>query len=130
MITSKATKRVDLPHEPGEWIDVRMPSLNILNRARQTQSRGAIELMQGVDMALLNTFGDRADVAAPRERSAEYDALTLLKGCITAWSYPEPLSYENIDELDEETVSAVVAVLLPPVVEEERKNGSGRSTKH
>lgn len=30
MLTSKAIKRIDLPHEPGEWIEVKMPSLSVL----------------------------------------------------------------------------------------------------
>lgn len=30
-LTSHLTKRLDLPHEPGEWVEVRMPSLRMLH---------------------------------------------------------------------------------------------------
>ena len=33
MLTNKAQKRVELPHEPGEWVEVRMPSMLIMDKA-------------------------------------------------------------------------------------------------
>ena len=31
MLTNKVIKRVELPHEPGEWVEVRMPSMLIMD---------------------------------------------------------------------------------------------------
>ena len=33
MLTNKVVKRVELPHEPGEWVEVRMPSMLIMDKA-------------------------------------------------------------------------------------------------
>lgn len=31
-LTSQDIKRLDLPHEPGQWVDLRMPSLRMLHQ--------------------------------------------------------------------------------------------------
>jgi hypothetical protein len=38
MLTSKHLKKVDLPHEPGEWIEVKMPSVGDLRAVDMTNS--------------------------------------------------------------------------------------------
>ena len=90
MLTSKHQIRIDLPHEPGEWIEARKPSISML-------------LMGGVT------------------------TVTLLQTCITAWSYPEPVTPENIADLDVETAQ-VVARALGTTPEAETKNSSALST--
>lgn len=117
-LTNLATKRVDLPHEPGQWLTVRMPSLHILDDAKQAQARKAFQLMAGVDLSQLKGLNsDRPAQAGP-----DYDWLTLLRRCVTAWSYPEPLTPDNLAELDAETVQVVMAALLPAESEGDRKN--------
>ena len=34
-LTSRVTKRLELPHEPGEWVDIRMPSLRDLHEMQK-----------------------------------------------------------------------------------------------
>ena len=134
MLTSKVKSRIDLPHEPGEWIEARMPSAIILDQARQMHTASAIKLTAGVDretLALLTASAPTTNGATvQRAIRDEYDQITLLRACITAWSYPEPVTPDLIGDLDEQTVNVVLAALLPREPEAERKNASGRSTKH
>jgi len=60
-------------------------------------------------------------------RSSEIESIAestavLLEQCILAWSYPEPVTRENIEELDSASVRAIKDVLFPLEVEAERKN--------
>lgn len=117
-LTNKLTKHIDLTHEPGEWIEARMPSYAILDRARQTRQKRALALMADVDLEKLRGLaGDQE-----REAGSEYDEQTILAACVVAWSYPEPVNAENVGELDEATAKAVLAVLLPVETEADRKN--------
>lgn len=117
-LTNKVTKRVELPHEEGQWIQVRMPGLLILDRAREARSRQAIKMMSGIDLAQLQTFKREAT----EDTGPDYDWQTLLTACITAWSYEDKVTPDNVAELDEQTVNAVMAALVPKPTEGDRKN--------
>ena len=95
MLTGKVIKRVELPHEPGEWVEVRMPSLSIWNRVAE------------------DTHGWRA----------------LLEGCVLRWSYDDPVTPDNIADLDSETVEVLTSAVQSYGTKAEQKNSSGRSTK-
>ena len=137
MLTDKIIKWIELPHEPGEWIEARMPSLSILVTARRRHNRSALEMMEGIDWPNL------PDLKAPevpaqdvRLLSDTTDWLSLLGACITAWSYEEPVTLANIEQLDEQTVEVLLIALLSPgpgldhiASTLSRKNNSGRSTK-
>ena len=89
-ITSKLTRRVELPHEPGEWIEVRMPSLRILHGAQdEDQYKGM---------------------------------MCMLSACITGWSYDEPVTEDNVWELDPKTAGVVLGELNVTATEVEEKN--------
>ena len=121
MLTHRLIKRVELEHETGAWVEVRMPSFSILERAREVRSRKAMALMSGVDLqALKGLSSDVEQQAAPADA---YDRAVLLQACMVAWSYAEPLTPDNVAELDEQTVGAVIAVLLPSESEDTRKKG-------
>ena len=95
-LMSKATKRVELTHEPGQWIDVRLPSFYMVQHT--------------------------ADLT--------YDWPKLFESCIKAWSYEEPVTPENILELDVSTVSLLIEELFPSIqTEEDIKKNSRPSRK-
>lgn len=133
MLTGKATKRLDLPHEPGEWIDVRLPSWPVLVRARNLKQRQAV-----AELAEWSEEGMRKARAAADEGAArgtvppnedEYDWGVILEAAITGWSYSDPLTPEHIQELDEETARFVVRACVPERhTEDDLKNGSLAST--
>ena len=118
-LTHHIIKHIDLEHEPGQWIEVRMPSLAILDKARDERSRKALAMVQGVDLSQLKDF----TIGQTIQADSDCDWQTLLNECITAWSYEDDLTAENIAELDKITVDVVISILLPSETEEDRKKG-------
>lgn len=110
-LTHRIVKHIELAHERGEWIEVRMPSLSILDRARQAKARQAIEMMAGMD---LSRYKDLAPSESRESKASDtFDAHTLLSACILSWSYADPVTPDNVAELDGVTVEAVLAELVP-----------------
>ena len=107
MLTSKHLKTVEVPGEPGEWVKVRMPSLGIIQETQR---------------------GLPGDVLDPDMRSA-FAIIPMLQACVLEWSYPEPVTPENVADLDAGTAAALVSALMAGPDEVERKNSSRRSTK-
>ena len=122
----KVTKRVDLPDEPGQWIEMRMPSLAILERAQRARQREALAMFIEFDLSRVQGL---SRPETERQDAEDYDWQSLLISCIIAWSYTESLTPENIAELDAATVKLLVATLLPAESKEDQKKGSGSSTK-
>lgn len=118
-LTNRVVKRIDLAHEPGQWLEVRLPSMAILDRARQARSRQAMEMMAGMD---LSHFRDLRPQEPTASAEPDYDWQTLLASCLLAWSYDAPVTPENVAELDLATVRAALAVLVPQDSEAEQKN--------
>ena len=96
MLTSRVKQTIPLPHEEGQWIKVRMPSVQMMKGVREDTDN--VEL-----------------------------TLRVLSKCIIEWSYAEedgtpiPVTDENVEDLDVETVRVVESVLFPKS-EGDRKN--------
>lgn len=138
MLTSRVpSRRLELPHEPGSWIEVRSLSGLQLQHARAAAQHERVLRMQemGPDMvtATIRNADPEAIKAAQAENSdplSNYDRRTLLLEGIVDWSYTDaPVTPENIDDLDEVTMQYVAEALVPKVAtEDDRKNGSEPST--
>lgn len=72
LINSSNTKHLDIPHEPGQWVEVR-------------------PLTAG-DIEGLSVDGSGVKVS-----------IECLAAIISAWSYQEPVSLENVRRLDLDT---------------------------
>lgn len=107
-LTHKITQRIELAREPGQWVQLRMPSMAIKEAAREARMKRAIAMVEGLDLAKLRSLQAEQTDSGP-----DYDWRTLLAACITAWSYPEPVTAENVADLDEHTVDVLMAELLP-----------------
>ena len=143
MLTSKVREKVELPHEPGQWIEIRQLSAQHLQEAREARAefnlragRRFFEMLQmrktaGLDEPTAEPETPDEDVPEPEDNPLlNFDAFTLLKHGIVAWSYKEPVNVGNIADLDEETVELVARRIAPrPRTEDERKNVSTNSTK-
>ena len=104
-LTSKQTERVKLPHEPDAWIEIRKPSVGIMQKVS----------------------GWVADNGGPDSDFAKIGAAILLAAeCITAWSYDAPIDLETVSDLDTETLSVLETALMAAP---DPKNSSRRSTK-
>lgn len=141
MLTHKIIRRVELPHEPGAWIDVRQLSYLQLDFAREIGATQALERMGKITpelrqqlaearVAIARAQGDDVSVLVAGDPLAGYDVQTLLQAGIVAWSYDDPVTPQSVDELDEKTADYVARELVPQEEPEaDRKNGSSRSTK-
>ena len=106
--------RVDIPHEPGEWMAFqRLPALELEMRT-----------MEGGDLAT-----DAWDTMTTKNRFTL--ALRWLAECLVGWSYPEPVSEETRVRLDAPTLlwAYIAAVKHNYIAEtpEEKKSASPSS---
>lgn len=130
MLTKGITDKRDIPHEPGEWIEIRKLSWKQLDGsrdARQASVFGNVKAMGAEVMGALpqrcRRCGedkhkgqcpapeDRADASAA-DPTNDYDQGSMLHAGIVAWSYEEPPSQANIDTLDEVTAAWVFAEIV------------------
>ena len=126
MALRKITKQVDVPHESGEWFELRLlgwKQLDEAKRVRTKQSFANIKEMGGdIFKAIQSARSD--DGAAVADPLAEYDLETVLLKGIVSWSYDEPVSPETIGNLDEQTAQWAARTILGIESVEQRGNGS------
>lgn len=127
-------QKIDLPHEPGEWIAVVQPGIVTLRRATEAKARDQIKWMtEAKELVEIQSKQAAAEPPPPADAApAEpvkvdpfdkmYDLLTLLQGCIVGWSYPEPVTDEHVGWLSDKTARYVGERLLPRDDEADQKN--------
>ena len=111
-LTSKlTTDRIELEHEPGEWIEIKPVPWTVLRDAREARVRRAIAPFVSLGpegIAALQGQGQSRNGDMPEdEHPEEYDRETLLRKSVVAWSYEQPVNEPNIGDLDEETATVV-----------------------
>ena len=135
MLTNGVKQRIELAHEPGQWIEIQPLSWRIHQEARQLRTaqrfrdsiRSVAELGEDFATARELTEGQGGDAA--RDVEDEYEVAKLLHASIVGWSYDAEVTPANIDSLDQQTVDVVLDALLPRRTEAARKNGTGPSTE-
>lgn len=129
-LRNHSTRLVEIPHEPGEHMELRLlgwKDLDAAKKVRTRQSFANIKEMGGdVFKAIQDAKSDGA--AAVVDPLAEYDLETVLKAGIASWSYTEPVTPETIGALDELTAQWAARVILGIESADARKNGSAPST--
>ena len=127
MLTKGITKRLDVPHEEGEWINIRKVSSGYIDLARETFARRTSRNIKDMGgLANLPNFKrcpkcdaqqeeghecSPLDVFAKEERAknpSAVDATTLdrkvmLNAAITGWSYGDDSGEDSVADLDEFT---------------------------
>ncbi len=127
MLTKGITKRVELPHEPGAWIEVKLLGYRQLEAAKQKRLFDQIRIFRELGPQL-PTGGVTIDPDAPvapiiADPLNTYDQGTLLEAAIVAWSYDAKVTVDAIQSLDEQTAEYVARqVVLKPESDEDRKN--------
>lgn len=118
------TRKVDIPHEPGEWMEVKKLSWRQLTLAADIQTDetiGRLKKMGGDLFKALSNEKAKQDI----NPGLQYDRGFVLEAGISRWSYEAPVTKENIEKLDEETAKWAFEEILSlnkPLSEEERKN--------
>jgi hypothetical protein len=135
-LTSSVVTRHEIPHEPGEWMRLRMLSWRELDLARQERVLAIARYHRSVGLDYLRDLqasarepsaddnGRAAASPTADDLLASYDRGTLLRAGIVEWSYDPPVSPETIDALDEQTALWAARLLVPaPPPEAERLKG-------
>jgi hypothetical protein len=96
-LCSLTTRKLDIPHEKGEWIEVRPLSAKRLHAITIEAKRAANEAAQ-VDSI---------------DTDAEGFALSsmLLREAVVSWSYDAPVDSETVDDLDIVTTTWLVGAI-------------------
>ena len=120
MLTSRERRRLEIPHEPGEWIEIRLVSWEKLQQARQARLDGALDMARRVGMSLegIQQTGERAEA----KDSDKYDRGTLLRSAVVAWSYDARVTPDNVADLDEQTAGWLVEQIVAYQAEDRTKN--------
>jgi len=122
MLINDVTRKVEIPHEPGEWMVLRKLTWRQEELAKEIQSDKFLKKAKQYS-SLIKDFdkGDRSKT----DPLTQYDRGCVLEAGIVKWSYKEDVNKENIDKLDSETAEWAFREILDmkkPKTEEERKN--------
>lgn len=104
MIVKNITKKVDIPHEPNEWMIFRRLSWRQLEHASDVSSETSFMRIRkmGVDMAAALRDSISKDVEK-YQQTQSYDRAEVLNAGIVGWSYDVDICPDNIDQLDQAT---------------------------
>jgi len=129
-IVTGLTKKVDIPHEEGQWIIIRQLSWRQREKASDSKTDSVLARVKSMGVDLMHELRGaekRADVkAALADPAASYDRSLVLQFGIVDWSYGK-FAPEIVDDLDEITAAWAVEQILAfsgPASEEEAKNDS------
>lgn len=130
MLTSRVTKQVDIPHEPGEWLTIRMLPGKKLDEAREERERAVFGKLRALGGEVLRETQGMSRREAREVLEADpleqYDIDVLLRAGIVGWSYEERFSPTVTEDLDEYTrrwaAEEILAFSRQTIDEEARKN--------
>ena len=119
-LTKGVTRKVEIPHEPDQWVQLRMLTYRQLAEARRVKLDDLFTVMRGLkDIAL-----PQQDGQAVADPLAGYDVGVLLRYGIVAWSYGETVTP---DELDDRTAQWAAREILAMAVPDEAAVGKASS---
>ena len=131
LVSETSIKKVDVPHEDGEWFEIAPLSWAELETARRLKTDDAIKTAAMFDAETLRGMQTTSE-AAPASPSDGLDMASVLEAGIKRWSYSDPVSPENIKRLDEPTAMwAFEQIARRSVVsQDEQKNGAAPLKGH
>jgi hypothetical protein len=121
---------IDLPHEPGAWVRVKILSHTEIDEAKAERLKSVVrglgdwtpelrkEMREGRDQV--------ASAATVKDPRNDYDKSYVLRHAVVGWSYyQDDPSDEDIDALDPETADLIFDRVVPVSRDETAlKNGS------
>ena len=129
-IVTGLTKKVDIPHEEGQWIIIRQLSWRQREKASDAKTDSVLARVKSMGVDLMHELRgaeDRADVKkALADPAASYDRSLVLEFGIVDWSYKEklPKAVDDLDEITAVWAAEQILAFSSPASEEEVKNGS------
>ena len=108
MLVGNVVEKLDIPHEPGEWVEVRKLNHKTLARAAALRSEAGIASMKSVGAELLAVIRQAKDdiqgaLKAQAVSADTYDRDIVLQGGVVRWSYAAQVTKESLDDLEEAT---------------------------
>ena len=118
-LTKGVTRKVEVPHEQGAWLELRQLNFRQIAEARALKLNTTIDLLRSLEgIPLPAGRAWSIDNSAP---PGSFDVPTLLKYGIVAWSYGDEVTP---DELDERTAiwaaCEIVALSVPDEATEKK----------
>jgi len=116
MLVSKIIEKLDIPHEEGEWVEIRSLSFTAMEEAsdnKQERDLRQVKRMGGDVFEAIMRSSKQADSSGKGDESAtakvatvdSYDKETLLVKAIVAWSYDGKPTMDRIRDLDSRTAA-------------------------
>ena len=131
LIDDTAGRRVDIPHEPGEWMELRDLTWPELEKAKKIKQSGVFADLGEIGPDTLKQLqGLTTDAVsdAMADPLASLDVLTVLTAGILRWSYGADVTIANIERLDSETARWAAVQIVQAPNAEQRKNSSNGFT--
>ena len=124
MLTGNRTRRVDIPDEEGQWVELRELSGRQLRRVKKAKLSETIANAKEMGPEMMQSISEvnREEVEeAARDPLAEYDIDKLLEEGIVDWSYDAEVNTDTIGQLDKKTEEFLAMQLVGAEEEEDRK---------
>ena len=99
LIDRNQLERLSVPHELGEWVDIRALTGAEMDRASDVMTEKALKQFGDSLEAIMNVSSKKTE-ATTQNRKQGYDPTTLLNCAVAAWSYHLPVSRDSIELLD------------------------------
>jgi hypothetical protein len=131
LIDDTAGRREDIPHEPGQWMELRELTWPELEKARKVKQSSTFADLGEIGPDTLKQLQglSSADVSqAIADPLASVDVLTVLTVGVLRWSYDAEVTIANIERLDSETAQWAARQIVQAPNDEQRKNLSNGST--
>jgi len=115
---------VDIPHEPGEWMELKKLSWRQLALAADIQTDETIGRLKKMGSDLFKSLSNEK-AKQDADLKLQYDRGFVLEAGISRWSYDAEVTKESIETLDEKTAKWAFEEILSlnePLSADERKN--------
>lgn len=108
MLIGNVITKLEIPHEVGEWVEVRKLNHKTLAKAAALRSEAGIQSMKTLGAELLTALRQAREevkeaLAAPEVSVDTYDRDLVLQAGVVRWSYPVEPTPDTLGELDEVT---------------------------
>lgn len=123
-----------IPHESGQWIKVVPMTAELFDAAvaanESKARRGIADFGKDVATEVLKSAGDDKEARERRRRNrarpayGDMDRLTILRGCIVAWSYTTAVDDATIGTLDYRTADWIGQEIYRLSVPTEEETGN------
>ncbi len=97
LIDTSKTDRLNIPHEKGQWVDIRPVLATEMDEAKDKRIKKLLDMWGDTLKDMPSGEGKQRDDL--NSRVQQYDGMTLLKAAIVNWSYEAPVD-GNIGKLD------------------------------